>query len=170
MKETTAQYVKRIQGYVAGKDPLKIQQTTAKKLQKLIKPLGKKRLRHRPAPAKWSIAEILAHLADSEIVASWRMRAILASDGAPIQGFDQEAWAKTFGYNERDPRESLKMFRLLREHNLSLLRSVPRKLWQNHGVHSERGKETVTTIVKLFAGHDVNHLLQVERIAKASRR
>lgn len=170
MTETTQQYVARILGNIEGKDPLKIQRTTAKKMEKAIKRLSKKQLKRRPEPGKWSIAEILAHVADTEVVASWRMRLILGSDGTPIQGFDQDVWAKTFRYEEQDPKQSLKVFRVLRENNLSLLKSVPRKLWENHGVHSERGKETIAHIVRLFAGHDLNHLQQVEKIAKASRR
>jgi DinB superfamily len=166
MKETTEQYVKRILGYVDGQDALKIQKSTAKKLQKLTKHLGKKAMKRRPAPGKWSIAEILAHLADTEIVASWRMRLILGSDGTPILGFDQDVWAETFKYADQDPKESLKVFRVLRENNLSLLKSVPRKLWDNHGMHSERGEETISRIVQMFAGHDLNHLRQVEKLAK----
>jgi uncharacterized damage-inducible protein DinB len=170
MKETAQEYVKRIQGYLQGKDPLKVQKSTPKKLQKLIKPLSKKQMRRRPAPGKWSIAEILAHLADTEIVASWRMRLILGNDGTPIQGFDQDVWAETLNYVDRDPKESLKVFRVLRENNLAMLKSVPRKLWENHGMHSERGKETIERVVQMFAGHDLNHLQQIEKIAKASRK
>jgi uncharacterized damage-inducible protein DinB len=169
MKETPQQYIKRILGYIEGKDPLKIQKGTAKKLQKLIKPLSKKEMRRRPAREKWSIAEILAHLADTEVVGSWRMRLILGSNGTPILGFDQDVWAKTFAYGDRDPRHSLKVFRVLRENNLSLLKSIPPKLWENHGMHSERGKETIAHIVRMFAGHDLNHLQQVEKIAKSAR-
>jgi uncharacterized damage-inducible protein DinB len=170
MKETAQQYINRILGYVEGKDPLKVQKSTAKKMEKLIKPLSKKQIRRRPAPGKWSIAEILAHLADAEVVGSWRMRLILGADGTPIQAFDQDVWAKTFRYEGQDPKHSLKVFRVLRENNLSLLRSVPRKLWENHGLHSERGKETIAHIVRMFAGHDLNHLQQVEKIAKFSRK
>jgi uncharacterized damage-inducible protein DinB len=166
MKETSQQYVKRILGYIDGQDPLKIQKSTARKLEKAIKHLGPKQLRKRPAPGKWSIAEVLAHLADAEVVAAWRMRLILGSDGTPIQGFDQDVWAKTFRYEQQDPDHSLKIFRVLRESNLALLQQVPRKLWQNHGVHSERGKETIGHIVQLFAGHDLNHLQQVKAMAK----
>jgi uncharacterized damage-inducible protein DinB len=167
MKETSQQYVKRILGYLDGQDPLEIQKSTAKKLEKAIKRLSQKQLRKRPAPGKWSIAEILAHLADTEVVAAWRMRLILGNDGTPIQGFDQDVWAKTFRYEEQDPDHSLKLFRVLREGNLALLQQVPRKLWQNHGMHSERGKETISHIVQLFAGHDLNHLQQVKALAKA---
>jgi len=169
MKETPQQYTKRILGYVDGKDPLKVQKSTAKKLQKLIKSLSKKQMKRRPAPERWSIAEILAHLADTEVVSSWRMRLIMGSDGTPILGFDQDAWAKTFDYANRDPKHSLRVFRTLRENNLALLKSVPRKLWENHGMHSERGKETIAVIVRMFAGHDMNHLQQIEKIAKSHR-
>src|SRR6201997_3857536 len=107
MKETPQEYTKRIRGYVNGKDPLKIQKSTAKKLQKLIKPLSKKQMKRRPAPGKWSIAEILAHLADAEVVGSWRMRLIMGSDGTPIAAFDQDVWAEAFRYANQDPKESL---------------------------------------------------------------
>jgi uncharacterized damage-inducible protein DinB len=165
MKESSEQYVKRILGYLDGQDPWKIQKSTTKKLEKVTRRLSRKQMRKRPAPGKWSIAEILAHIADTEVVASWRLRLILGSDGTPIQGFDQDVWAETFRYEDQDPRVSLKTFRVLRESNLSMLKRVPRKLWDNHGMHSERGKETISHIVRLFAGHDLNHLQQIKTIA-----
>jgi uncharacterized damage-inducible protein DinB len=169
MAETAQQYIKRIQGHVQGKDPLKIQKSTAKNIEKVISRLSKKQLRRRPGKGKWSIAEILAHLADAEIVLSWRLRMILASNGTPIQAFNQNAWAATFGYADRDAKQSLKMFRVLRSNNLDLLDTVPRKLWNNHGMHDERGKETVDQVVRMYAGHDLNHLKQIEQIAKQAR-
>jgi hypothetical protein len=170
MKETPQQYIQRIQGYVEGKDKLQVQQDTPKKLQKLVKPLTKKQLLKRPAPEKWSIGEILAHLADTELVGSWRIRSVLASSGIPIQAFDQDVWAETFAYSRRDPKVSLETFRLLRESNITLLKALPKNLWENYGMHQERGKETITQIVRMFAGHDLNHLQQIEAIAKASRK
>lgn len=170
MKETAQQYTKRILSHIDGKDPLKVQKSTAKKLDKLTRRLGKKEIRRRPAPGKWSIAEILAHLADAEVVGSWRIRQILGADGTPIQAYDQNVWAETFRYENRDPKHSLKVFRVLRENNLLLLKSVPRKLWENHGMHAERGKETIAQIVRMFAGHDLNHLQQIGKIAKPGRR
>jgi uncharacterized damage-inducible protein DinB len=170
MKETPQEYTKRIRGYVDSKDPLKIQKSTAKKLQKLIKPLSKKQMKRCPGPGQWSIAEILAHLSDAEVVGSWRLRVILGNSGLPIQAYDQEVWAKTFNYAERDPKESLRVFRVLRDNNLELLKGIPRELWENHGMHAERGKETISRIVEMFAGHDLNHLQQVEKIAKAAKR
>jgi len=168
MQETAQQYIQRILGYIDGKDPLRVQRETPKKLQKLIQPLSKKQLTQRPEPGKWSIAEILAHLADTELVGGWRMRLILGSNGVSIQPFDQDVWAETLGYSRRDPAASLETFRVLREANLAMLKSLPKNLWENYGMHQERGKETIAHIVRMFAGHDLNHLAQVENIRKAS--
>jgi uncharacterized damage-inducible protein DinB len=169
MQETPQQYIQRILGFVEGKDPLRVQRETPKKLHTLIKPLNKKQLMQPPEPGKWSIAEILAHLADAELVGGWRMRVILGSNGVSLQPFDQDVWAKTFAYARRDPVASLEIFRVLRESNLGMLKSLPENLWENYGMHQERGKETITHIVRMFAGHDLNHLSQVESISKASR-
>lgn len=170
MQETPQQYIQRITGYVAGKEPLKVQRTTAKKLASLIKGLDKKGINYRLAPGKWSINEILAHLADTELVGSWRMRLILGQNGTPIQAFDQDVWATTLNYRRRDPKTSLATFTLLRQNNLALLKSIPKPLWENYGLHQERGKETIAHIVRMFAGHDVNHLQQVAELARQSRK
>jgi uncharacterized damage-inducible protein DinB len=169
MQETPQQYTQRMLSNSRGKDPLRLQQATPGKLATLIRRLSKKQLTCRPAPGKWSIAEILAHLADAELVIGYRMRLILASNGTVIQAFDQDAWAQTFNYNRRDPRTSVETFRMLRENNLRLLKSVPRKSWENYGQHQERGKESVDHLVKMMAGHDVNHITQMEEIAKKAR-
>jgi len=170
MQETPQQYTARMLGLVGDKDPLKIQQATAKKLAATIRRLDKKQLRKRPAPGKWAINEVLAHLADAEVVGSWRMRIILNQNGAPIHAFDQDTWASTFNYQKADAAKSLETFRVLRENNLSMLKKLPKELWENYGEHSERGRETISHIVRMFAGHDLNHLSQVEEIAKARRR
>lgn len=169
MQETPQQYTARMVRLVGDKNPLKIQQATAKKLAALIKGIDKKKLNKRPAPGKWAINEVLAHLADAELVGSWRMRIILNQNGAPIHAFDQDTWASTFNYQKADAKKSLETFRVLRENNLAMLKRVPKELWQNYGEHSERGKETISHIVRMFAGHDLNHLGQIEQIARASR-
>jgi uncharacterized damage-inducible protein DinB len=170
MQETPQQYMQRILNYTDGQQPLRVQQATPKKLAALTKRLNKKQLTRRPAPGKWSIAEILAHLADTELVAGWRLRLILGENGTAIKAFDQDVWADTFQYSRCDPKTSLETFRVLRQHNLALLKSIPKSLWDNYGMHEERGRETITHIVRMFAGHDLNHLQQVEKIVKESRR
>ena len=167
MSETAQQYIQRILDHVDGQDAIKVQRGTAPKLKKLIHPLTPKQLKWRPEPDKWSIAEIVAHLADVEIVASWRMRSVLGANGTPIQAFDQDAWGSVFEYQKRDARQSLEVFRVLRENNLAMLKALPRERWDNYGMHSERGKESIAHLTRMFAGHDTNHLLQVERIVSA---
>jgi hypothetical protein len=169
MQETVQEYTNRLLSYAEGKDPLRMQQAAPKKLAALVKGKTRKQLSRRPAPEKWSIAEIMAHLADAEVAIAWRLRQVLANNAVPIQAYDQDLWAKTFDYARRDPRQSLANWRALREANLTLLQSVPRKLWENYGVHQERGKESVGHIVRMVAGHDLNHLRQIEAVLKGAR-
>jgi hypothetical protein len=164
MNETAQQYTQRITGYVEGKQPLTVQAATAKKLDRLIKGVPTRKLRKHPAPDKWSVSEILAHLADTEIVGGFRIRMILGAPGTPIAAFDQDSWVTSGHYEKRDPRKSLAQFRVLREANLALLKSLTPEQWKHYGMHSERGQETVEHIVRMFAGHDVNHIQQIERI------
>lgn len=166
MQETPQQYTQRMLKHSQGKNPLRLQKGAHKKLAALTKRLNKKQLTRRPAPDKWSVAEILAHLADAELVIGYRIRLILASNGTTLQAYDQDAWAKAFKYGRRDPNISLETFRFLRENNLRLLNSVPRPSWENYGLHPERGKETLKHLMKIMAGHDLNHLLQIEKIVK----
>jgi DinB family protein len=165
MPETAQQYIQRIMGHVEGQDAIKVQRGTAAKLKKLTHGLTPKQLKWQPEPGKWSIAEIVAHLADVEIVAGWRMRSVLGANGTAIQPFDQDAWASVFQYRNRDPKQSLEVFRVLRENNLAMLNSIPKESWDNYGMHAERGKETIAHLARMFAGHDTNHVLQVEGIA-----
>ena len=169
MPETPQQYTERLLSYSDGKEPMRLQQASPKKLAGLIKGKNKKQLTRRPGPGKWSVAEIIAHLADAEIAISWRLRQILSSNGIPIQAYDQDAWATTLDYAHRDPRESLELYRVLREANLALLKAAPRQLWENYGVHQERGNESVAHVVRMVAGHDLNHLGQVEKILNGKR-
>ena len=161
MNETPQQYVARILGLVAGHEPMKVQRSTADKLAKLTRGIPRKKLSRRPAPGKWSVTEILAHLAETEWVIGWRLRSILNSNGTPIQAFDQDAWAQTSNYARQDPKKSVALFRALRAENLALLKSIPKEKWENYGMHAERGKETIAHIFRLIAGHDLNHLGQV---------
>jgi hypothetical protein len=164
MTETAQQYTQRIFGYAGSKQPLAIQTGTAKKLERLIKGVSTAKLRKRPAPEKWSVSEILAHLADTEIVGGFRMRLILGAPGTPIPAFDQDSWVVSGHYEKRDPRKSLEQFLAVREANLALLKSLDAKQWKHHGIHAERGVETIEHIVRMFAGHDINHTQQIEQI------
>ncbi len=164
MQETAQQYTQRILGYLDGKTPLDVLASTPKKLKKLVKDASKKKLGKRPEPEKWSVAEILAHLADVELVQGFRARMSLGASGAPIQGFDQDAWAREMDYASQDAAQSLKDFVALREKNLRLFETLSDEKWERFGMHSERGKETVRRISEMMAGHDLNHLKQIQAI------
>jgi hypothetical protein len=164
MKETVQQYVQRITAFSEGKQPLAVQAATAKKLERLIKGVPTRKLRKRPAPDKWSVNEIVAHFADVEVAVGFRMRLILGAPGTPVAAFDQDSWVISGHYEKRDPRKSIEQFRVAREANLFLLTSLTRGQWKHYGMHAERGQETIEHVVRMLAGHDLNHLQQIERI------
>ena len=166
MPETSEQYVARMLGYVAKQDPVKIQAATPQKLSRLLKGVSPAKLRKRPAPGKWSIREIVVHMADTEIVLGFRMRMILGAPGTPLAGFDQDAWVIACNYDKRDARIALEQFSALRRANVALLKTLRPEQWKYAGMHSERGEQTVDMIVRMTAGHDINHLAQIERILK----
>jgi len=85
---------------------MKVQSATAKELARLMKGATPAKLKKRPMPDKWSVTEVIAHLADSEMVVGWRLRSILGAPGTPIQAYDQDAWAKEGNYGKRDARKS----------------------------------------------------------------
>ena len=169
MDETAQQYIQRITAHVGGTKPLAIQAATAEKLERLIDGVPTSTLRMRPAVGAWSVSEIVAHLGDAEIVTGFRMRLILGAPGSPIAAYDQDSWVISGHYEKRDPRQSLEQFRFVREANLALLETLTPEQWQQYGMHSERGRETIEQIVRMTAGHDINHLQQIERILAGTR-
>lgn len=167
MRESFTAYKKRILGYLGKRDPITVQRTTPARLARLIRGVSRRRLARRPGPTKWSVLEIVAHLADTEIAMAWRLRNMLATPGIRLQWFDQDIWVKKRSYAESDPRRSATLFRALRESNLALLLSVPRRKWNSfYGIHDVRGRQTVLDFVQLEAANDLNHLHQVERMVK----
>jgi DinB superfamily len=169
MDEKIAAYIKKIESKLAGKNPMKVQSATAKELARLIKGATPAKLKKRPMPDKWSVTEVIAHLADSEMVVGWRLRSILGAPGTPIQAYDQDAWAKEGNYGKRDARKSLEQFRVLREMNLALVKSLTPEQKKRFGMHAERGEESIDRLVLMMAGHDINHTEQVEQILKRKK-
>ena len=164
MTETAQEYIARILSHSEGQDGLAVLGQSAARLKTLLDSAPPEKWRARPGPGRWSAAEVLAHLADAELVAAWRVRSILASNGIPLQAFDQDAWASAFKYREIDLAESLQTFTAARTSLLSLLARVDPSRHAHHGLHAERGPETITHLIQLYAGHDVNHLKQIEAL------
>jgi DinB superfamily len=162
--ETVDQYKQRILGNLGGKKPLEIQAETVERLEKLINGADSKKLGHRPTPEKWSVNEVMAHLADSELVSGYRLRTILGAPGGPIEAYDQDKWAEAGNYGKQSAREALETFAALRRANLRLMRSLKPEQWKLFGVHSERGEESVERLAEMIAGHDINHTKQIEAL------
>ena len=116
------------------------------------------------APGKWSAAEVLCHLADCELVFAFRLRQTLAEDAPTIQPFDQDKWAAA--YKGVGAGEALAAFAAFRAWNLQLIKGALPGAANRVVTHPERGTMTFLTIVETMAGHDLNHLAQLERLAK----
>jgi DinB superfamily len=164
MHETPQEYSKRILGNLDGKEPLTVLKDTPARLAELTRGRPASELARNTAPGKWSVAEILAHLADVEMVIGYRIRMILSKPGTAIQAFDQDEWAKLSQYAGIPVEQSLERHRVQRQSNLTLLKALRPEQWAHYGIHSERGKETVSRVVEMMAGHDINHLRQIEKI------
>ena len=159
-----AQYAKAVLELVGGRDPISILRETPSAAARAIEGLSPAQLRQPEAPGKWSIAAVLQHLADSDVVWAWRMRLILAQDRPPLTGYDQDLWAERLRYADADPIEALEALRVLRRGNLALMaRATPEDL-KRVGVHAERGEESAGYLCGLYAGHDLLHLRQIDRI------
>ena len=159
-------YMKKINRYRAGRPPIPLMKTGPAKIERAVRGLTGRQLRKKPARGKWSIADILGHLVDTEVVYGYRYRMALAQSGMPIQAYDESAWAATFTYRTRDTKKLLRQIKALRQVNLDLVTSVPRGWWKRYGQHSERGRESVQRTLELIAGHDLNHLDQIKAIRK----
>jgi DinB superfamily len=145
--------------FLGNEDPMRVLPETPKRLRELAAVL-QKRINTKPAPNKWSPREILAHLADCELTFAFRYRQALADDNHVIQPFDQDRWAKSYGAYTAE--QALALFSTVREWNLALLRSLTPEQLAKKVTHPERGAMTLKTIIETAAGHDLNHLKQLE--------
>jgi DinB family protein len=152
--------------FLGPRDPREVIASTADRLRELLDSLGESRAGQSPAPGKWSVREILCHLADCEIVFAFRYRQTLAEPHHIIQPFDQDLWAKN--YAAYDAQSALAVFTAVRNFNLKLIGSLPPDAFSKPVSHPERGTMTFQAIVETMGGHDLNHIGQIERIAASS--
>jgi hypothetical protein len=149
--------------FLGGRDPRAVIAETPAKLSAQVERLGSGGLKRSHAPGKWSAAEVLCHLADCEIAFGFRIRQTLAQDNHVCQPFDQDAWSKP--YAQLDPHAALEQFAAARRWNVALLETVPPAGMAKTLTHPERGEMTLQTVVETMAGHDLNHVAQLEKIA-----
>jgi hypothetical protein len=167
MAESFEEYVGRIEGYLEGRDPMRILRETPGRLARRVAGVPRRSLTAAPAPGKWTVGQIIAHLSEIELLWGYRVRTMLERDDPEIVGMDQEVWARVGRYERRDPAASLALFTELRRSHVALLRTLTPRELSRHGRHSQFGKLTISRIARLLAGHDINHGRQIEAILKA---
>ena len=148
--------------FLGGRDVRRTIAATPARLAGLAEQLGAEGLERSTAPGKWRAREILCHLADCEVAFAFRLRQALAEPRHVIQPFDQEAWAKP--YPALGAQAALDAFTAVRGWNLALLAAAPAEAWSKVVSHPERGDMTFQTVVETMAGHDLNHIAQLESI------
>ena len=150
--------------FVGSSNPIDVIEETSRRLSELVNKLSTgSNLEWRPAPGKWNAREIICHLADCEIAFAFRLRQTLAEPNHVMQPFDQEKWAGMYG--GLSARAALSAFSSLREWDLALIQNTPAEGMAKKCSHPERGDMTFRTIVETMAGHDLNHLQQLDAIA-----
>jgi len=152
--------------FLDGRDPLAIIAETPAAVDRLLASIGPIAIDRSPAPGKWSPREIVAHLADTELVFSVRIRHALAEPAHVIQPFDQDDWATR--YAAYDAPTAAATFAAIRRWNVALLGHLTETDLARPLTHPERGAMTPRTIVETMAGHDRNRLRQLETIAARS--
>jgi len=153
--------------FLVGRDALQVVAETPQRLNDLARKLGDKGMERSYAPGKWSARMILCHLADSEVVFAFRLRQALAEPHHIIQPFDQDAWASSYSSPNLSGTAALNAFLALRQWNLRLLKDLPQTKLLKPVTHPERGSMTFNILFETMAGHDLNHLRQLDSIAAA---
>ena len=157
-------YVRSIIELVGDADPLDVMARTASELRTLTTGLTAAQITRPEKPGKWSVLEVVRHLADSEVACSWRLRVVIAQDRPPIAGYDQDAWTARLGNAYPDAAAAITFFDVTRAANLRLWRGLSPEDWDRVGMHVERGAESARLMSRLYAGHDLVHLRQIRRI------
>jgi uncharacterized damage-inducible protein DinB len=146
---------------LAGQDPQQVIAETPLRLMRILDGLTDEQIEARPAPGKWSLREVIAHLADCEIAWGWRLRQAYAESGAAIQPFEQDDWAKS--YAAYSLAEAIACFKALRRWNVAFIATLTAADKTKPVIHPERGRETLWTLVEIMAGHDLHHLATLEK-------
>ncbi len=163
----SAAYARELAAWLGGRQPLDILAATPAALTLAVEGLADAQLRRPEAPGKWSVIEVVQHLADVELVLGFRLRLILAEPTPTLTAMNQDLWARELGYGRVALADAQEQFRLLRAANLRLVRSVEPARLDRIGIHAERGPESARDTLALYAGHDARHLAQIARIRRA---
>jgi hypothetical protein len=155
--------------YLGDRDPLKVASSTPSRIARLIYGLSLRQLALRPSPDKWSVQEIITHLAETEMIMCCRARWIAFEEQPTLVPFDQEKWSSAWQREKESVEEIMERFRLLRKSQMRLFRSVSDEEWNRTGFHPERGVISLKMQLETLAGHDLNHLEQIQRLTTKLR-
>ena len=155
-------YIQRILSYLGEQDPISVLQQTPSKLEHVLETFSSDDFETSYEEGKWTARDILAHMADVELLLGYRLRQAVAEPSHTLQVMDQDAWATK--YKRLEPSLAVETFRALRSWNLALFSTFGIEDWNKEVHHPERGTETVDLMVSFLAGHDLNHLGQLEKI------
>lgn len=156
-------YLARMLALVGDRDTLDVLAESAARVEAVVRRLGPDRLRTPWGPGKWTGAQVLSHLADSEIALGFRTRQVLTQESHRIQEYDESAWAALYG-DELDPEAALRTFVTAREWNLRLWRQLGPAQLGRVALHPSRGDEALAVSLRALAGHTLSHLRQLESI------
>ncbi len=161
------EYAQGLLRRLGDRDPLAVLEVLGTGVRSAFEGVPEPAVRQPEAPGKWSMIEVAQHLADSEIVVSFRLRMILAHDQPEITAYDQDLWANRLRYREAKLADVLEQLEALRAANLRIARRLTGEDLSRIGIHAERGGESVGYLLRLVAGHDLVHLDQLARIRRA---
>jgi hypothetical protein len=166
--EQVRAYVNSILQALGSREPLAVLAETPVALRQAVAGLSRDQDGTAERPGKWSVRQVVQHLADSELVGGFRFRMVLAHDAPELPAYDQDLWAERLRYQDADLETALTDFASLRALNLRVLRgATPEDLKTRVMRHSERGDEPLGYMLSLYAGHDLVHLAQIRRIRQA---
>ena len=160
---TADAYREKMFKLLGDQHPLEVMAQTASKLNDIVQRNTETVLRMRPFAGKWTPNEVIGHLTDTEWVYGYRFRLILSEENPTILGTQQDSWVSALRYNEYDARDLVKIFGTLRDLNLAAWKRTSANDLKRTGQHNERGPESLDTMLRLLAGHDLNHLGQINR-------
>ncbi|HEV2298407.1 MAG TPA: DinB family protein [Candidatus Acidoferrales bacterium] len=137
-------------------------------IEKLVSLATEDQLAWKPAMDRWSISEVLAHLADAEVAAfRERIRMMMEQDTPKLEAYDQNAQYAAGKYTGGKAREHLKTFCHERDRSLSMLRYLPENVFTRKGVHSTIGPITVGQLMNEWAFHDLGHIRQITELFRS---
>jgi hypothetical protein len=112
-------------------------------------------------PDKWSVRQIVCHLADAEGAAGMRLRQLIAEDHPTLQAWDQNAWAEKLDYEKRKISQALELFRVVRHSNYEVVKDLPEAAFARTGNHTVRGEISLLQFTRLCAEHVEHHVQQI---------